>query len=241
MPLRRRRLLSGSVAAGVLRFRRGHAQTGNTIRIGVLTDMSGSLRDTTGPGSVAGARLAASEFTASNPGIAVEVLAADHQNKADVGTSIAREWFDRGGVDAITDIGNSAVALGCVPLTRQKDKVQLTTSAGTTELTGRSCSPNGIQWTFDSYSIAHTMGTLVTEIAGKTWFFVTPDYAGGKSAQEETSRFVQGADGKVLCSVLYPFGSTSDFSSYLLQAQSSGAAVIAFANGGDEMINSVKQ
>jgi branched-chain amino acid transport system substrate-binding protein len=241
MPLRRRGLLSGSVATGLLGFRRGHAEAGNTIRIGVLTDMSGSLRDTTGPGSVAGAKLAAAEFTAANPGIAVEVLAADHQNKADVGTSIAREWFDRGGVDAITDIGNSAVALGCVAVTRQKDKVQLTTSAGTTELTGRSCSPNGIQWTFDSYSIAHTMGTLVTEIAGKTWFFVTPDYAGGKSAQEETARFVQAAGGKALGAVLYPFGSTSDFSSYLVQAQSSGAAVVAFANGGDEMINSVKQ
>ena len=241
MTLKRRTILAGGLAGSMMRFRAGNAQAKDLIRIGVLTDMSGTLRDTTGPGSVAGARLAASEFTAANPDIAVEVIAADHQNKTDIGTNIAREWFDRGGVDAISDLGNSAVALGCQTVTRQKDKVQLSTSPGTTELTGRMCSPNGVHWTFDSYSIAHTMGTLVTETAGKTWFFVTPDYAGGKDVQELTTHFVEASGGKVLGAALYPFPGTSDFSSFLLQAQSSGAAVVAFANGGDDMVNSIKQ
>jgi branched-chain amino acid transport system substrate-binding protein len=239
MILSRRNLLLTAAAAPMATATR--AQPKPTIRIGVLTDMSGTLKDTTGPGSVAGARLAAEEFMAANPDIQVEVIAADHRNKADVGLSIAREWYDRDGVDAITDIGNSAVALGCSTLTREKDKVQLNTSAGTTELTGKSCSPNGIQWTFDSYSIAHTMGTLVTARGGKTWFFVTPDYTGGKGIQAETQRFVEAAGGKVLGGALYPFPDTTDFSSYLLQAQSSGATVVAFANGGDDMVNSVKQ
>ncbi len=239
--IKRRALLQGSVAGGLLAGRSARAQPGPAIRIGVLTDMSGSLRDTTGPGSVAAARLAVSEFTAANPDIVVEVVVADHLNKADIGTGIAREWYDRGGVDAITDIGNSAVALGCATVSRQKDKVQLNTSPGTTELTGRMCSPNGIHWTFDSYSIAHTMGTLVPAMGGKTWFYVTPDYAGGKGVQEETTRFVEASGGKVLGGVLYPFPGTTEFSSFLLQAQASGAGVIAFANGGDDMVNSVKQ
>ena len=241
MSLHRRGLLLGGLAGGMTAVRSGHAQADTVIRIGVLTDMSGSLRDTTGPGSVAGTRLAVSEFTAANPDIAVEVVVADHMNKADVGTNIVRAWYDRDGVDAITDIGNSAVALGCATASRQKDKVQLTTSAGTAEMTGRMCSPNGVHWTFDSYSIAHTMGTLVTQIAGKTWFFVTPDYVGGKGVQAETTHFIEATGGQVLGGVLYPFPGTSDFSSFLLQAQSSHASVLAFANGGDDMINSVKQ
>ena len=239
--LQRRTLLQGSLASSLLTVRSGRAQASTVIRVGVLTDMSGPLRDTTGPGSVAAAKLAVAEFTAANPDIAVEVVVANHLNKADVGTNIAREWYDRGGVDVITDIGNSAVALGCATVTRQKDKVQLSTSPGTTELTGRMCSPNGIQWTFDSYSIAHTIGTSVTAMGGKTWFFVTPDYTGGKGVQEETTRFIVAGGGAVVGSVLYPFPDTTDFSSFLLQAQASGAAVIAFANGGDDMINSIKQ
>ncbi len=238
--LSRRAVLAGT-AASVLAPPRARAQGLAPIRIGVLTDMSGTLRDTTGPGSVAAARLAVNEFNAANPGIPVEIVAADHLNKADVGTTIARQWFDRDGVDAITDIGNSAVALGCATLTRDKDKVQLSSGPGTTELTGRQCTTNGIHWTFDSYSIAHTMGTQVTEMAGKTWFFVTPDYVGGKGVQEETIRFIRAAGGEVAGSVLYPFPGTTDFSSFLLQAQASGAAVVAFANGGDDMVNSVKQ
>ncbi len=238
---RRAVLLGAAAAVAAPAMRAARAQARPTIKIGVLTDMSGSLKDTTGPGSVAAARLAAAEFMAANPGIAVEVIAADHLNKADVGLAIAREWYDRGDVDAITDIGNSAVALGCATLSRERDKVQLSTSAGTAELTGKACSPNGVQWTFDSYSIAHTIGTLVTERGGKTWFFVTPDYVGGKGVQAETQHFVEAAGGRVLGASLYPFPGTADFSSFLLQAQSSGADVVAFANGGDDMVNSVKQ
>lgn len=241
MRIKRRTMLAGAAVVASLTYPRARAQARQVVRIGVLTDMSGSLKDTTGPGSVAGATLAAREFMAANPGIAVEVIAADHRNKADVGLTIARGWYDQDGIDAITDIGNSAVALGCVALSRERDKVQLTTSAGTADLTGKSCSPNGIHWTFDSYSIAHTIGTLVTERGGKTWFFVTPDYAGGKGVQAETTHFVNAAGGRVLGSALYPFPETSDFSSFILQAQASGAAVIAFSNGGDDMVNSIKQ
>ncbi len=240
MTAQRRAVLGGGVALA-LTGRRARAQQASTIRIGVLTDMSGPNRDPTGPGSVAGAQLAANEFMAGNPGIKVEVLAADHLNKADVGIAIAGEWYDRGGVDVIADLGNSAVALGCQTVTQQKDKVQLSTGAGTAELTGRMCSPNGIHWTFDSYAIAHTMGTLLTRTVGKTWFFITPDYAAGKDVQAETIAMIDKAGGRTLGAILYPFPATTEFSSYLLQAQSSGAEIIALANGGDNMVNSVKQ
>ena len=236
----RRTVLSGGTALA-LTGRRARAQQTQTIRIGVLTDMSGPNKDPTGPGSVAGAQLAANEFMAEHPAIKVEVLSADHLNKADAGVGIAREWYDRDGVDVIADLGNSAVALGCTTVTQQKDKVQLNTGAGTAELTGRMCSANSIHWTFDSYAIAHTMGTLLTDTIGKTWFFITPDYAAGKDVQAETTKMVETVGGKVVGGVLYPFPSTTEFSSYLLQAQASGAAIVALANGGDNMVNSVKQ
>ena len=240
MIAQRRTVLVGG-AALALTGRRARAQQAPVIRIGVLTDMSGPNRDPTGPGSVAGAQLAANEFMAGHPGVTVEVLVADHLNKADNGVAIASEWYDRSGVDVIADLGNSAVALGCQTVAQQKDKVQLSTGAGTSELTGRMCSPNGIQWTFDSYAIAHTMGTLLTQNVGKTWFFITPDYAAGKDVQAETIAMVDKAGGRTLGTVLYPFPSTTEFSSYLLLAQSSGAEIVALANGGDNMVNSVKQ
>jgi len=228
-------------AAGLLAAPLVRAQGTPPIRIGVLTDMSGVNRDPTGPGSVAGAQLAANEFMAANPGQVVDVVVGDHLNKPDNGVAIVSEWYDRGGVDAIADLGNSAVALACSTVSQQKDKVQLNSGAGTAELTGRMCSPNGIHWTFDSYGIANTMGTLLTQEGGKTWYFITPDYTAGKDVQEETSRMVAKAGGKVLGAALYPFPSTTEFSSYLLQAQASGADIVAFANGGDAMVNCVKQ
>jgi branched-chain amino acid transport system substrate-binding protein len=236
----RRRLLQSSVAASAVSWI-GRAEAAQAIRIGVLTDLSGPLRDTTGPGSVAGATLAAREFVAQNPDIAVEVVAADHQNKPDIGVTIARQWYDRDGVDAITDVGNSAVAIACSTVAAEKDKVLLATSPGLGDLTGKACTPNTIHWTFNTYSIAHTISAAVVARGGTTWFVVAPNYAGGKTLLDTTTTFVEGAGGKVVGSVSYPFPDTRDFSSFLLQAQASGAKVVAFANGGDDMVNSIKQ
>ena len=242
MPLNRRGLLQAGVAtAATAALRIGPAHAAQTIRIGVLTDLSGPLRDTTGPGSVAGATLAAHEFVAQNPDIAVEIIAADHQNKPDVGVTIAREWFDRGGVDAITDVGNSAVALGCSTVAAEKNRVLLATSPGLGDLTGKACTPNTVHWTFNTYAIAHTISAAVVARGGRTWFIVAPDYAGGRTLRDTTTAFVEGAGGAVIGSVNYPFPDTQDFSSFLLQAQSSGAKVVAFANGGEDMVNSIKQ
>ncbi len=238
-PPTRRALLATAAAATICRA--GPADAATVLRIGVLTDLSGPLRDTTGPGSVAGATLAAREFAAANPGVAVQVIAADHQNKPDIGVGIARQWFDRDGVDAITDVGNSAVALGCSTVAADKDKVLLAASPGLGDLTGKACTPNTVHWTFNTYAIAHTIGSAVVRLGGATWFIVAPDYAGGQTLQDTTAGFVAAAGGTVVGSVRYPFPDTRDFSSFLLQAQASGAKVVAFANGGDDMVNCVKQ
>ena len=235
--MKRRALLAAAPGAVWLR----PARAAQTVRIGVLTDLSGTLRDTTGPGSVAGATLAAREFMAENPEVAVEVISADHQNKPDTGLAIARQWFDRDGVDAITDVGNSAVALGVNTVARDKDRVLLATSPGAGDLTGKACSPNTVHWTFNSYAIAHTISSAVVARGGTTWFIVAPDYTAGRTLLDTTSQFVKAARGTVVGSVSYPFPETKDFSSFLLQAQASGAEVVAFANGGDDMVNSVKQ
>jgi len=239
--LTRRDLLGTSLGAGAAIGLIGRADAAAVLRIGVLTDLSGPLRDTTGPGSVAAATLAVREFVAENPDIAVQVVAADHQNKPDVAVTIARQWMDRDGVDAITDVGNSAVALGCSTVAAEKDKVLLATSPGLGDLTGKACTPNTVHWTFNTYTIAHTISSAVVGRGGRSWFIVAPNYAGGQTLLDTTTEFVEAAGGKVVGSVRYPFPDTKDFSSYLLQAQASGAGVVAFANGGDDMVNSVKQ
>ncbi len=240
MVLFRRAFLATAGAASALP-RRGRAQADRVIRIGVLTDMSGTYRDNTGPNAVACARQAVAEFTAANPGIAVETIIGDHQNKADLGASLAREWFDRGGVDAIADVSNSAVAFACGTVVVDKDKVQINTGAGSSDITGRACNANTTHWTYDTWCMAHSTGAGVVHAGGNRWFFITADYAFGKAIQADTTRFVEQAGGRVLGSAAFPFPGTTDFSSQLLQAQASGANVVALAASGSDLINCVKQ
>jgi branched-chain amino acid transport system substrate-binding protein len=238
----RRALLGAGLAAGAIAYPFGaRAQDARTIRIGVITDMSGVYRDLSGPTSVACTRQAIDEFTAANPGIKVEMLVADHQNKPDIGLSIIRQWFDIGGVDIITNVGNTSIALGARSVIEEKDKVSLVTVAGSSDLTGKSCSANMLHWSWDSWCLAHSTATSLVRSGGDKWFFVTADYAFGHAAQADGTRFVEAAGGKVIGSVRYPFGTTNDFSSFLLRAQGSGANVIAFANAGAELIACLKQ
>ena len=243
MDLKRRHLLAGT-AAIALPKRRAHAQGGgqaSPIRIGVLTDMSGVYRDATGPTSVACTRQAVSEFVAAHPGIEVEVIAADHQNRADIGAGIARRWFDRDGVDVVVDVGNSAVALAVNGVCREKNRAYVNSSAGALELTGSQCSPMLVHWTFDNYMLSRSTGAAMVKVGGRSWFFITADYAFGQSLERETASFVREAGGTVLGSVRHPFPGTGDFSSFLLQAQSSGAEVVALCNAGNDTIACIKQ
>ena len=237
--LNRRTLLQAAAAAPLAASTAARAQAANTLKIGVLCDMSGLYRDITGPVSVACARLAAQEFAAT--GTNVEVVFADHQNRPDNGASIVRAWFDRDGVDAVADIGASSVAFAVSSICREKNKVMLATSSGATELTGPACSPNSVQWTWDSYMLAKSTGAATVRAGGDSWFFITPDYAFGQALERDTANFVRGAGGRVLGSVRTPFPGTTDFSSFLLQAQASGAKVIALATGGTDAINCIKQ
>ena len=238
----RRSLIAAGAAAAALPCRPAWAQQIPTIRIGVLTDMSGPYRDLGGPLCVACVQQAADEFNALGRGFRVEVLAADHQNKADVGSAIAREWFDQQGVDAITDINNSAVALALTSICVAKDKAQLNTGAALSDLTGKACTPNLVHWTYDTWEQAHsTCTSMVREGGGDTWFFLTADYAFGHAMERDATRFVQEAGGKVLGSAAYPFPGTTDFSSFLVRAQASGAKVIGLCNAGADTVNCIKQ
>jgi branched-chain amino acid transport system substrate-binding protein len=239
-PDRRSFLGAGFAATVMMPTQRARAQA-STIRIGVITDMSGIYRDVSGPTTVACAQLAADEFMAENPDIKVELLVADHQNKPDIGLTIIRRWFDEGGVDAIDNVGNSSIALGARGVIEDKKKVSLVTTAGSSDLTGKSCSRNQVHWAWDSWCLAHSTATSLVKTGGQRWFFVTADYAFGHAAQADAAKFVEAAGGKVVGSVKYPYGSTTDFSSFLLQAQGSGANVIAFANSGSELIACLKQ
>ena len=242
MGLNRRTFVAGALAGtATVPARLARAQAANTIRIGVITDMSGIYRDVSGPTTVACAQQAADEFMAQNPDIKVELLVADHQNKADIGLAIIRRWFDEGGVDAIENVGNSSIALGAKGLIEGKKKAALITTAGSSDLTGKSCSANQVHWAWDSWCLAHSTATSLVKTGGQKWYFVTADYAFGHAAQADATKFVEAAGGEVVGSVKYPFGSTSDFSSFLLQAQASRADVIAFANSGSELIACLKQ
>lgn len=209
------------------------------IRIGVMNDQSSVFADSTGPGSVLSARLAAEDAAAAS-GLKAEILVADHQNKADVGSAIARDWFDRQGVHAIADLGNSAVALAVSTVAREKNKAVLISAGGTTLLTGAQCSPNTVHWTYDTYAQTTALAAALMATGGDTWFFITADYTFGQSLQDETTRALDRLGGKVVGSVRHPINST-DFSAYLLQAQASGTKVIALANGGDDTGRCAKQ
>lgn len=234
--------LAGLTAAGLAHARVGWAQAANPVlRLGVLTDLSGPYRDTAGPGSVAGTQQAAEEAQAAFPGLHIEVVQADHQNKPDVGAAIAREWFDRDRIDAVVDVPNSTVALAVAEVTREKDKVFLVTGAVSADLTGPRCAPTTVHWTADTYMLARSTGGALVETGRKTWFFLTANYAFGHALQRDATAFIESAGGKVVGSVSYPFPQTSDFSSFLVQAQASGAQVLALANAGADTINCVKQ
>ena len=214
--------------------------TDGVVKIGVLTDMSSLYADNTGPGSVAAAKLAVADFGAEAKGIKVEIISADHQNKPDLGSSIANGWFDKDKVDVIVDVPNSAVALAVSEIARQKNKVFLAVGPATSDLTGPKCNVNTIHWTYDTWMLANGTGKAVVKTGGDTWFFLTADYAFGHALERDTAAVVEANGGKVLGKVRVPLN-TNDFSSFLLQAQASRATVIGLANAGGDFINSVKQ
>ena len=210
------------------------------IKIGVMTDQSGTYADLAGPGSVVAARMAVEDFGAAKKGIKVEILVADHQNKPEVGSSIARQWYDVDKVDVIVDVPTSSVVLAVNQVTREKNKVLIVSTGATVDLTGKACTPNSVHWTYDTWSLANGTGTAVVKGGGDTWFFLTADYAFGHSLEAQTEAVVQKLGGKVNGKVRHPFPS-ADMSSFLLQAQASKAKIIGLANAGADTINALKQ
>ena len=241
---RRRAVLGAGLLAAAAPGRPPRAQQrrpGETLRIGILHDMSGVYRDISGPTSVACARQAVREFQAVDPGIGVELLVADHQNKTDVGLAVARQWFDRDGVDVVLGVSNSALAIAMRSVVEQKDKVHLNTAAATSSLTSEHCSPNAIHWTYDTYCLSHATGEPLVRQGFDSWFFITPNYAFGHTLQADTTHSVETGGGRVVGAVNYPFPETTDFSAFLLQAQASRAKVVAFLGAGTDFVNAVKQ
>jgi len=226
-------------AAAALLATAAQAQTLN-VKIGVLTDMSGVYSGIGGPGSVAAAKLAVQDFNPEAHGMKVDIVSADHQNKPDIGAGIARQWYDVDGVDVVVDVPNSGVALAVNEVTREKNKVFLVSNAATSDLTGPKCSPNTVHWTYDTWMLAHGTGGAVVRNGGDTWFFLTADYAFGHALERDTTAVVLANGGKVLGSVNVPLNN-QDFSSFLLQAQSSKAKIIGLANAGGDTDNSIKQ
>ncbi len=217
--------------------------TDNTLRLGLLTDLSGPYRDDDGPTSVVCAQQAIAEAVAADPSLSVTLLVADHQQKPDIGVGVAREWFDRQNVDVLLGVGNSAVAFACNSLVQDKDKIQLNTAAASSDLTGKFCNPNLIHWTFDTWCLAHSTATAImrNKPQQQKWFFIVADYTFGHVLHEKAAKVVTAMGGQVVGATVYPFPTTTDFSSYLLQAHAVGATAIGFANGGSDMINCVKQ
>lgn len=212
----------------------------NVVKIGVLNDATGPYADLSGPGSVLAVRMAVEDFGGKVNGQPIEVVSANHQNKSDIGAGIAREWFDAAKVDIIVDLSNSAVALAVQQLAREKNKVAIAAAVGTVDFTGKSCAPTTMSWLYDSYALANSSLNAAVKSGLDTWYFIVVDYAFGISMQADATRAVTAAGGKVLGSVRHPLNS-SDYSSYLLQAQASGAKAVLFANGGADLINGLKQ
>jgi branched-chain amino acid transport system substrate-binding protein len=212
----------------------------NTVKIGVLTDMSGPFADQVGAGSVAAAKMAAEDFAAEAHGLKVEILFADHQNKPDIGTAQARAWVDTQGVDAVADLPNSGVALAVSSVMRDRNRVTLGSSVGTSDMTGKACAPTTVQWVLDTWSLGHSTASAVLKQGGNKWYFLTVDYALGQALERDASAAVVAGGGQVLGAIRQPLG-TSDFSSPLLQVQASGANVLGLANTGADAINAIKQ
>jgi branched-chain amino acid transport system substrate-binding protein len=213
--------------------------SGDTVKIGVLTDMSGVLSDLSGAGSVTAVRMAVEDFGGKVLGKPIEVVQADHQSKPDLASSLAREWIDQQGVDMITDLTNSAIALAVASLVRDKSRIAIVNGAGTTRITNQDCSLNTVHYTWDTYAMAYGTAKAIVKQGGDTWYFLTADYAFGHQSEKDVSAVVVAAGGKVLGSSKHPQG-TSDFSSFVLKAQQSGAKIIGLANGGADTINSIK-
>ena len=236
-----RTILLAGVTLAALASGPANAQfSDDLIKIGVLTDRSGIYSDINGEGSVVAARLAAEEFGNKVAGMPIEIITGDHQNKADIAANLARGWIDTDKVDVVADVPNSAAALAVQGITRDNKRIFLMSGPGSTELTGKQCSPYGFHWTWDNHALAAGTARALVEQGKKSWYFVTADYAFGHSLEAEGASIVKQLGGTVVGSVRHPLG-TSDFSSFLLQAQGSGAQVIAFANAGGDTINAVKQ
>jgi branched-chain amino acid transport system substrate-binding protein len=236
----KRKLLS---AAAMLALSAGaaHAQiSGGVVKIGILNDQSSLYADLSGQGSVLAAKMAIEDFGAAKKGIKTEVIFADHQNKPDVGSQIARKWIDSEGVDVIVDTPNSGVALAVSDVVKEKGKVFINSGAASSDLTGSKCSPNTVHWTYDTWMLANGTGKAIVKTGGDTWFFLTADYAFGHALERDTEAVVLKSGGKVLGKVRHPLN-TQDFSSFLLQAQASKAKIIGLANAGGDTINSIKQ
>ena len=239
----KRKLLSTLIASlGLAGAGLANAQiSGNVVKIGVLNDMSGVYADIGGPGSVVAAKMAVEDYLkSSKSSLKVEVVSADHQNKPDVGSSIVRKWYDSDGVDMIVDVPTSSVGLAINQVTKEKGKAYVNTGSATSDLTGKDCSPNTVHWLYDTWMLAHGTGSAVVKSGGDTWYFLTADYAFGHALERDTSEVVKASGGKILGSVKVPLN-TQDFSSFLLQAQSSKAKIIGLANAGGDTINSIKQ
>jgi branched-chain amino acid transport system substrate-binding protein len=211
------------------------------VKIGVLTDMSGTYSDLAGPGSLQAVQMAGADFIAKEkPEFKIEVISADHQNKGDIAANKAREWIDTEQVDVIVDLVTTSTALAVMKVAKEKNRITLVSGAASTPITNEQCTDTNVHWTYDTYALAAGTGTAVVKQGGKTWFFLTADYAFGKALEKDTTEMVVENGGKVLGHVLHPFP-TQDFSSFLLQAQSSGAQVIGLANAGNDTINAIKQ
>lgn len=235
--------LTQTAIAGALALLAGSASaqySDGVIKIGVMNDMSGLYADIAGPGSVWAARKAVEDFGAAAKGMKVEILAADHQNKPDIGSNIARQWIDVEKVDAIADVPTSSVGLAVNQIVREKNRVHLNSGSATSDLTNKACSPNTVHWSYDTYMLSNGTGRALVKTGGDTWFFLTADYAFGHALERDTEAVVTANGGKVLGKVRTPFPG-QDFSSFLLQAQASKAKVIGLANAGGDTINSIKQ
>ena len=238
--MRLRTFIAGLMSIGLAAAGGRAAVADDTIKIGVLTDLSGTYSDLAGAGSVWAAKQAVADYLKDHPGAKIEVVQADHQNKADIAANTARQWFDTDGVDVIVDLVTSSTALAVVNIAKEKNKVALVSGAGSSDLTGKSCTPNSIHWAYDTYALATGTGSAVVKTGGDSWFFLTADYAFGQALERDTSAVVLKSGGKVLGSVKHPFPA-QDFSSFLLQAQSSKAKVIGLANAGADTTNAIKQ
>jgi branched-chain amino acid transport system substrate-binding protein len=231
-----------AMAAGLLLLgaANGARAEDGVLRVGIITDMSGQYADGNGPGSVIAAQMAAEEIGGTVAGRRIEIISADHQNKPDVAVGIVRNWIDNRNVDVIAEGVNSSVALAIQNLTRERKKLFLISGSGSSDLTGKQCSPTSVQWTYDTYASSNATAKAVVARGGTPWFFLTADYAFGQALERDATKAVLASGGKVLGAVRHPF-STADFSSFLLQAQSSGAKILALANAGADFRNAIGQ